>query len=63
MDYISCQPNQKAAVTNKYDSEFLVATISPTRNKIASSYSDQTHNSFSFTSIVYSIVSIQITAN
>ena len=27
VDYISRQPNQKAKVTNKYDEEFLVATI------------------------------------
>ena len=27
VDYISCQPNQKAKVTNKYDEEFSVATI------------------------------------
>ena len=58
--YISSQPNQEAAVAKNHDSEFLVATISRTRKEIACSYSDQTHNSFSYTSLVYGIDSIQI---
>ena len=27
VDYISCQPNPKAKVANKYDEEFAVATM------------------------------------
>ena len=38
VDYISRQPNQKAKVTNKYDEEFAVATITRIRDAIAAIY-------------------------
>ena len=38
VDYISRQPNQKAKVTNKYDEEFAVATVTRFRDAIAAIY-------------------------
>ena len=35
VDYISRQPNQQAKVTNNYDEEFVVATITGIRDAIA----------------------------
>ena len=40
--YISRQPNQKAKVTNKYDEEFAVATITRIRDAIAEIYVNTT---------------------
>ena len=42
VDYISRQPNQKAKVTNKYDEEFAVATITRICDAIASIYVNTT---------------------
>ena len=42
VDYFSCQPNQKAKVTNKYDEEFAVATITRIREAIAAIYVNTT---------------------
>ena len=38
VDYISRQPNQEATVTNKYDEESAVATITRIRDAIAAIY-------------------------
>ena len=38
VDSISRQPNQQARVTNKYDEEFAVATITRIRDAIAAIY-------------------------
>ena len=38
VDYISRQPNQEAKVTNIYDEEFAVATITSIRDAIAAIY-------------------------
>ena len=38
VDYISRQPNQEAKITNKYDEEFAVATITRIRDAIAAIY-------------------------
>ena len=43
VDYISRQPNQEAKVTNKYDEEFAVATITRIRDAIAAIYVNTTH--------------------
>ena len=37
-DYISPKPNQEVKVTNKYDEEFAVATITRIRDAIAAIY-------------------------
>ena len=42
VDYISRQPNQEAKVTNKYDEEFAVATITCIRDAIAAIYANTT---------------------
>ena len=42
VDYISRQPNQQAKVTNKYDKEFAVATITRIRDAIAAIYVNST---------------------
>ena len=42
VDYISRQPNQEAKVTNKYDEEFAVATITRIRDAIAATYVNTT---------------------
>ena len=42
VDYISRQPNQEAKVTNKYDEEFLVATITRIRDAITAIYVNNT---------------------
>ena len=42
VDYISRQPNQKEKVTNKYDEEFAVATITRIRDAIAAIYINTT---------------------
>ena len=42
VDYISRQPNQKAKVTNKYDEEFAVATITRIRDAIVAIYVNTT---------------------
>ena len=42
VDYISRQPNQEAKVTNKYDEEFAVATITRIRDAIAAIYINTT---------------------
>ena len=42
VDYISLQPNQKAKVTNKYDEEFVVATITRIRDAITAIYINTT---------------------
>ena len=42
VDYISHQPNQEAKVTNKYDEEFAVATITRIREAIAAIYVNNT---------------------
>ena len=42
VDYISRQPNQEAEVTNKYDEEFAVATITLIRDAIAAIYVNTT---------------------
>ena len=42
--YISRQPNQEAKVTNKYDEEFAVATITRIREPIAAIYVNTTQN-------------------
>ena len=42
VDYISRQPNQEAKVTNKYDEEFAVATITRIRDAIAAVYVNTT---------------------
>ena len=42
VDYISRQPNQEAKVTNKYDEEFAVATITSIRDAIAAIYVNTT---------------------
>ena len=42
IDYISRQPNQEAKVTNKYDEEFAVATITRIRDAIAAIYVNTT---------------------
>ena len=42
VDYISHQPNQKAKVTNKYDEEFAVATITRICDAIAAIYINTT---------------------
>ena len=42
VDYISRQPNQQAKVTNKYDEEFAVATITRIRDAIAAIYVNTT---------------------
>ena len=38
VDYIPRQPNQRAKVTNKYEEEFAVATITRNRDAIAAFY-------------------------
>ena len=55
VDYISRQPNQKAKVTNKYDEEFAVATITRMRDAIAAIYvntTPQTCQSQHFNSVI-----------
>ena len=55
VDYISRQPNQKAKVTNKYDEEFAVATITRIRDAIAAIYvktTPQTCQSQHFNSVI-----------
>ena len=42
VDYISRQPNQEAKVTNKYDEEFAVATITRIHDAIAAIYVNTT---------------------
>ena len=42
VDYISRQPNQEAKVTNKYDEEFAVATITRIRDAIAAIFANTT---------------------
>ena len=42
VDYISRQPNQNAKVTNKYDEEFAVATVTRIRDAIAAIYVNTT---------------------
>ena len=42
VDYISRQPNQEAKVTNKYDEEFAVATITRNRDAIAAIFVNTT---------------------
>ena len=42
VDYISRQPNQEAKVTNKYDEEFAVASITRIRDAIAAIYVNTT---------------------
>ena len=42
VDYISRKPNQEAKVTNKYDEEFAVATITRIRDAIAAIYVNST---------------------
>ena len=42
VDYVSRQPNQAAKVTNKYDEEFAVATITRIRDAIAAIYVNTT---------------------
>ena len=42
VDFISRQPNQKAKITNKYNEEFAVATITRNRDAIASIYINST---------------------
>ena len=42
VDYISRQPNQEAKVTNKYDEEFAVATITRFRDAIAAIFVNTT---------------------
>ena len=42
IDYISHQPNQEAKVTNKYDEEFAVATITRIRDAIAAIFVNTT---------------------
>ena len=42
VDYISRQPNQEAKVTNKYDEEFAVATITRISDAIAATYVNTT---------------------
>ena len=49
--YNSPQPNQKAAATKNYDSEFVVATIS----RFCNFYSDNAHTSHSCTIIQLNI--------
>ena len=54
VDYISCQPNQEAKATNKYDEEFAVATITRIRDAIAAFYvytTQQTCQSQHFSSV------------
>ena len=56
VDYISRQPNQEAKVTNKYDEEFAVATITRIRNAIAAIYvntTPQTCQSQHFNSVTH----------
>ena len=45
IDYISRQPIQKPKVTNKYDEEFAVATITRTRDAISAIYMNSTPSS------------------
>ena len=42
VDYISRQPNQEAKVTNKYDEEFAIATITRIRDAITAIYVNTT---------------------
>ena len=42
VDYISRQPNEEAKVTNKYDEEFAVATITRIFDAIAAIYVNTT---------------------
>ena len=42
VDYISRQPNQEAKITNKYDEEFAVATITRIRDAIAAIFVNTT---------------------
>ena len=42
VDYVSRQPNQQAKVTNKYDEEFAVATITRICDAIAAIYVNTT---------------------
>ena len=54
VDYISRQPNQEAKVTNKYDEEFGVATITRIRDAFAAIYvntTEQTGQSEPFCSV------------
>ena len=44
VDWISRQPNQDAKVTNKYDEEFAVATITRIRDNIAAIYVNTTYH-------------------
>ena len=56
VDYISRLPNQKAKVTNKYDEEFAVATITRIRDAIAAIYvntTPQTCQSQHFNSVTH----------
>ena len=56
VDYISRQPNQKAKVTNKYDEEFAVATITRIGDAIAAIYvntTPQTCQSQHFNSVTH----------
>ena len=56
VDYISRQPNQKAKVTNKYDEEFAVATITRICDAIAAIYvntTPQTCQSQHFNSVTH----------
>ena len=46
VDYISRQPNQEAKVTNKYDEEFAVATITRIRDAIAAIFVNTTPQNF-----------------
>ena len=42
VDYFSRQPNQEAKVTNKYDEEFAIATITRIRESITAIYVNTT---------------------
>ena len=56
VDYISRQPNQEAKVTNKYDEEFRVATITRIRDAITAIYvnnTPQTCQSQHFSSVTH----------
>ena len=56
VDYISRQPNQEAKVTNKYDEEFAVTTITRIREAIAAIYVNTTQQNFQsqhFSSVNY----------
>ena len=58
VDYISRQPNQEAKVTNKYDEEFAVATITCNRDGIAAIFVNTTPQNANHSTLTASLTHI-----